>query len=199
MFATKSGPQLFSGTNRTGWFQDTAQPPRRVNVDAVARQVQADIDALPYEGTPFSILSVKTAQNPIPELQRSITAGTIVPAFSTALVPEYSVNKLQYGSIASVFSPIPLSIFGIGTEIGVLVITMGKAYLAEIAMDFASGGMERVSKKLAKGFSSRIKTGRGEGRGRHVNIRGADGATPGDQDDVYDDPCKWYEFWCYMF
>lgn len=58
-----------------------------------------------------------------------------------------------------------------------------------------SGGLSRVGQRFDSGFRFQVDTQKGEGRGRHVNVRGKDGSTPGDQHDAYDSPSEWWEFW----
>ncbi len=126
---------------------------------------------------------------------------TIVPQFSTSLVPEYSVVTAIYKTVPGFFSPAPVSIFGIGRIIGVLEVRLGKRVVAQMAMDLsaARATQDRVGFTMVSSVTLRIRSGSGEGRGRPMNLRGADGATPGGSDDAYDEPgTKWYEPWTWF-
>ncbi len=169
---------------------DYAAPTRQLEVGAVADRVQYALRELTLLNEYKSELSVMPYVAPAVRVPSTIMPETIVPDMGTALVPEYAQVRALYNSVPGVFSPAPVSILGLGTGgLGTLVIKLGTRAIASIAMDMAASHlMERVGSKVDRAVTMRLDTNRGEGLGRHMNIRGRDGATPGDQGDTYDEP-----------
>lgn len=105
-------------------------------------------------------------------------------------------NKFGLASGTSAASISPQSIFPWLGSFSVLTIRWAGQVVGRLLMDMADRHQfSHIGQRLDDKLKMRVDTGRGEGRGRHINVRGADGATPGDQDDSYDSPSEWWEFW----
>lgn len=178
-----------------------ATHPHRLSVDGNALRRTYTVVPTGIPDTKF-VLAPAPEMTADPPLAVSLAPATIVPRMPTQLVPEYEAVLARYTTVPGVFSPAPFSIAGIGTVVGTLLVHVGKRLAVEIAMEILSGPfnqnqMERIGHKAHGGASMRIRTNAGEGRGRHMNLRGRDGATPGDQNDAYDEPDDntWYQPW----
>ena len=150
-------------------------------------------------------IAIAKVANVLPEAERNpvvlaLVAVPPVPLVSpkmiapTTIVPEMTNSYGQVGG--TVRAQIAESTMqAIGAEAGVLMIQIGKRVLGMIAMKMADEAVfKRLGQRLDSALRLKFDTQQGEGRGRHVNVRGRDGATPGDQSDVYDDPSYWWQF-----
>lgn len=126
------------------------------------------------------------------EAPRQLFNTTIIPRDSGAVYASDVVLANTQGGAT------PASLFGMASSVGVLLIKWaGPKVVARIPMLIeANHPMQRLGMWIDNRLIMAIDTGVGEGRGRHINVRGADGATPGDQDDAYDEPgtAQWWNW-----
>lgn len=136
-----------------------------------------------------SVLAVK----PVPPMPNygpiRIGPTTIVPKLT-------NFQGVPSGIYGTSINPFSIRNWFMGS-MGVLKILMSNKIVGSILMEMLDMDMfSRIGQKMDSSLKLKFDTQRGEGRGRYVNVRGADGATPGDGDDAYDDPCEWWEIWC---
>jgi len=182
-----------------------ATHPHTLDVVGRAELTYHQLDALQRVVEEKVVLAPTTIVSAGGVVQPGLTFTTIVPEMPTPYVPDYLAGKARYSTVPGVFSPAPFSIVGIGSIIGTLLIKHGAQLLVEIPIEVLQGPalgplMQRIGQKAARNVGLRVRTNAGEGRGRHMNIRGRDGASPGDQHDAYDEPdgSTWFQPWTWL-
>lgn len=144
------------------------------------------------------ILAPKVVIGPVVPFPRNISDGTIVPMFDGTV----GVTTLPMELVAAfvpdtVYSPAPVSIFGIGPMLGAIIIELGKAVVVEIAADVTMDTLERIGQRVVRGYRIRGRTV-SKNIDRHVQVIPQEGRSGIFKDRKnYDGPCSWWEFWCW--
>lgn len=137
----------------------------------------------------------------IPPIEWDLNVGTIVPLFDErVIVTSMPVELMSQAIPDSKFSPAPASIFGSGTAVGTIMVYVGKRLVAEIAAEIGWEGLRRIGQRVVAGARITGKTpGDRENAGRHVQVIAENqrsGFLPNRKH--YDQPCKFWEFWCWI-
>lgn len=157
-----------------------------VNLWANAQIVAAAVDRTQVvlgENERNPVVLTSMAVPPVPNIAPSmIGPQTIIPGIGLAamefsVVPEPSI--LPWAMVANGL----LSFFWNGIKVGMIVADLQEHQ-----------SFSRMGQRLDAHFKMRFDTNRGEGRGRYVHVRGADGAVAGDKGG-YNAPSQWWEFW----
>lgn len=170
---------------------------RSVNLRSTIQLQDAAIDRTAVVATPAMrnpVVLKAVAVPPVP----NVSMGRIGPQTIVPLMTNREGVASGTGMRAVLFptSIVPAPKVQALSTMGVLLVQWGGKVVAQMAMIAVQQEVfSRIGKKLDNRLKFHLDTQRGEGRGRHVNVRGQDGATPGDQDDVYDEPSQWWEFW----
>lgn len=173
----------------------------RLDINARTAKLTSYLTSIGKPTTQQSVLKIMPIIPVIESVSPSLSFGTIIPKISMPLVPAIAAGGTVFSAGGS-FSPVASSILGLGTAVGVMLIELGRHVVAQIAMEMAqevaSGAMERVGKRLDSRLKIRMQTSKGPGKGRHVTVRGPGAAIRHDSEEPYDEPCDWYEFWCWL-
>ncbi len=162
----------------------------------------AKIDVSMYRdgyGTENVMLAPKVIIGPFIPFPRDLNDGTIVPQFDYSL----GVTTLPMERVAgfvpdTVYSPAPVSIFGIGPMLGAIIIELGKAVVVEIAADVTMDTLQRIGQRVVRGYRIRGRTV-SKNIERHVQVVPQAGRSGIFKDRKnYSGPCAWWEFWCWM-
>ncbi len=169
------------------------------------------IDRMTYEWKGGSIeampdkvmLAPKVLIGPVVTAPRDMSGGTIIPLFDERMpVETLPMERIAAYLPDSTYSPAPASIFGIGPALGTIVVTLGKAVVAEIAADVSMDTLQRIGQRVMKNARIRGRTV-GNDIGRHVAVRDEDGRSGFmpflKAPKYYTGPCEWYEFWCWLW
>lgn len=149
------------------------------------------------------ILAPKVVIGPVQAFPRNISDGTIIPLFDEAIpVATMPMERISEYVPDSKYSPAPSSIYGIGPALGTIIVSLGKATVAEIAADVSMDTLQRIGQRVMKNARIRGRTVTKD-IGRHVALRDEDGRTGFlpflKAAKYYTGPCEWYEFWCWLW
>lgn len=184
-------------------IKEVAAPTLNVNVarETVQRHVERIDPERAFMINPVAIiLAPKEVIPPVVSMPRNLSDGTIVPRFDEGVtVATIPMERVAGFVPETIYSPAPTSIFGIGAGMGTIIVSLGKAVVAEIAADVSMDTLQRIGQRVMPNarIRGRIVTA---DIGRHVGVRGGDlrsGWLPDRK--KYDGPCNFWEFWCWLW
>jgi hypothetical protein len=130
-----------------------------------------------------------------PTAIKVVAVPPVVNLSPTKLGPETIIPDLGYfGAMSSSINP-STSLGGFVGGSGILTILWKGLKVAMLVADLAEHKtFQKLGQRLDPNLRMRFDTNRGEGRGRYVTVRGADGAVGGEKGG-YDQPSQWWEWW----
>lgn len=187
--------------DRVDLFADSTQV-AKINVDAQAAAVKRQTEVVgKVSMVPDTMLGIIPVMPFIPPIEYDLNVGTIVPVMDARIdVASFAVESMSEFIPDSVFSPAPASIFGAGTAIGTIMVYLGKRLIVEIAAEIGFEGLQRIGQRAVAGARIRGRTASNpENVGRHVQVV-ADNQRSGflPNRKHYDQPCKFWEVWCWI-
>lgn len=169
----------------------------------------APVDIANYVEQTEVALKVKDAVVFTPVLETGTVAQVVQfqevrTQFPATIIPKVVVNRYDalglYTTVRTSAVPANLleAIQVLGIGIGTMLLHLGSSLL--MAMPVAIG--EEMTRRLGYQLDSKVRisfrTSRGPGRGKYQRIRPEGGAPVGDDSDPYQEPCDWYQFWCWL-
>lgn len=178
-------------------------PLTRVNVnhmsEVVTREGEKIKAAVFADFEDVIVLAPKVVITDVIPYQRNLFAATIIPKLDVD-IPIQSMEGVVIHSIASsVFQPMPGSILGIGNTLGTIIVSLGKAVVAEIAAEITADTMKRIGQRVMPNARIRGRTAAGAGVDKTVQVIPKQGNALQDfVSEVFDENCTWWEFWCWV-